>query len=61
MPCTGGVTTPRIALGGFATTNWVLVVSTLAVGVAPSDITFATHDDKLAKAARAAGFEVIGR
>jgi DASS family divalent anion:Na+ symporter len=30
----GGVTAPRIALGGFATTNWVLVVSTLAVGVA---------------------------
>jgi di/tricarboxylate transporter/CRP-like cAMP-binding protein len=30
----GGVTTPRIALGGFATTQWVLVVSTLAVGVA---------------------------
>ncbi len=28
----GGVTAPRIALGGFATTNWVLVVSTLAVG-----------------------------
>jgi di/tricarboxylate transporter/CRP-like cAMP-binding protein len=30
----GGVTTPRIALGGFATSNWVLVVSTLAVGAA---------------------------
>ena len=30
----GGVTSPRIALGGFATTNWILVVSTLAVGVA---------------------------
>jgi di/tricarboxylate transporter/CRP-like cAMP-binding protein len=30
----GGVTTPRIALGGFATTQWALVVSTLAVGVA---------------------------
>jgi di/tricarboxylate transporter/CRP-like cAMP-binding protein len=30
----GGVTQPRIALGGFATTQWVLVVSTLAVGVA---------------------------
>jgi di/tricarboxylate transporter len=30
----GGVTAPRIALGGFATTNWILVVSTLAVGVA---------------------------
>lgn len=29
-----GVTTPRIALGGFATGNWVLVVSTLAVGAA---------------------------
>jgi di/tricarboxylate transporter/CRP-like cAMP-binding protein len=28
----GGVTAPRIALGGFATSNWVLVVSTLAVG-----------------------------
>jgi di/tricarboxylate transporter/CRP-like cAMP-binding protein len=28
----GGVTTPRIALGGFATSNWVLVVSALAVG-----------------------------
>jgi DASS family divalent anion:Na+ symporter len=28
----GGVTAPRIALGGFASTNWVLVVSTLAVG-----------------------------
>ena len=26
-----------------------------------SDLTFATHDDQLAKAARAAGFEVIGR
>lgn len=30
----GGVTAPRTALGGFATTQWVLVVSTLAVGVA---------------------------
>jgi di/tricarboxylate transporter/CRP-like cAMP-binding protein len=30
----GGVTEPRVALGGFATTQWVLVVSTLAVGVA---------------------------
>ncbi|MBV9329442.1 MAG: anion permease [Chloroflexi bacterium] len=30
----GGVTMPRIALGGFATTQWALVVSTLAVGVA---------------------------
>jgi CRP-like cAMP-binding protein len=30
----GGVTQPRIALGGFASTQWVLVVSTLAVGVA---------------------------
>jgi di/tricarboxylate transporter/CRP-like cAMP-binding protein len=30
----GGVTTPRVALGGFATSNWVLVVSTLAVGAA---------------------------
>jgi di/tricarboxylate transporter/CRP-like cAMP-binding protein len=30
----GGVTTPRIAMGGFATTQWALVVSTLAVGVA---------------------------
>jgi len=30
----GGVTQPRIALGGFATTQWILVVSTLAVGVA---------------------------
>jgi di/tricarboxylate transporter/CRP-like cAMP-binding protein len=30
----GGVTAPRIALGGFATSNWVLVVSTLAVGAA---------------------------
>jgi di/tricarboxylate transporter/CRP-like cAMP-binding protein len=30
----GGVTAPRIALGGFATTQWVLVVSTLGVGVA---------------------------
>lgn len=30
----GGVTAPRIALGGFATTQWVLVVSTLAVGAA---------------------------
>ncbi len=30
----GGVTTPSIALGGFATTQWALVVSTLAVGVA---------------------------
>jgi di/tricarboxylate transporter/CRP-like cAMP-binding protein len=30
----GGVTTPKIALGGFATTQWALVVSTLAVGVA---------------------------
>ena len=30
----GGVTTPRIALGGFATPQWALVVSTLAVGVA---------------------------
>jgi di/tricarboxylate transporter/CRP-like cAMP-binding protein len=29
-----GVTAPRIALGGFATSNWVLVVSTLAVGAA---------------------------
>ena len=29
-----GVTTPRIALGGFATGNWVLVVTTLAVGAA---------------------------
>ena len=29
-----GVTAPRIALGGFATGNWVLVVSTLAVGAA---------------------------
>jgi di/tricarboxylate transporter/CRP-like cAMP-binding protein len=28
----GGVTAPRIALGGFATSNWILVVSTLAVG-----------------------------
>ncbi|MCA1643928.1 MAG: anion permease [Chloroflexi bacterium] len=28
----GGVTAPRIALGGFATSNWVLVVSALAVG-----------------------------
>src|SRR6185295_15340363 len=28
----GGVTSPRIGLGGFATSNWVLVVSTLAVG-----------------------------
>ena len=28
----GGVTAPRTALGGFATSNWVLVVSTLAVG-----------------------------
>jgi DASS family divalent anion:Na+ symporter len=28
----GGVTAPGIALGGFATTNWILVVSTLAVG-----------------------------
>ena len=28
----GGVTTPAIALGGFATTNWVLVVTALAVG-----------------------------
>jgi di/tricarboxylate transporter/CRP-like cAMP-binding protein len=30
----GGVTTPRIALGGFATSNWVLVVSALVVGSA---------------------------
>ena len=30
----GGVTAPRIALGGFASNQWVLVVSTLAVGVA---------------------------
>jgi di/tricarboxylate transporter/CRP-like cAMP-binding protein len=30
----GGVSAPRIALGGFATTQWVLVVSTLGVGVA---------------------------
>jgi len=30
----GGVTSPRIALGGFATNNWVLVVSALAVGTA---------------------------
>jgi di/tricarboxylate transporter len=30
----GGVTSPRLALGGFATGNWVLVVSTLAVGAA---------------------------
>lgn len=30
----GGVTQPRIALGGFASSQWVLVVSTLAVGVA---------------------------
>src|SRR5206468_8893311 len=30
----GGVTSPRIALTGFATSNWVLVVSTLAVGTA---------------------------
>jgi di/tricarboxylate transporter/CRP-like cAMP-binding protein len=30
----GGVTSPRVALGGFATGNWVLVVSTLAVGAA---------------------------
>ena len=30
----GGVTSPRIALGGFASTQWVLVVSTLAVGAA---------------------------
>ncbi|HET6318510.1 MAG TPA: SLC13 family permease [Chloroflexota bacterium] len=30
----GGVTAPRIALGGFATTNWVLVVTALAVGSA---------------------------
>jgi di/tricarboxylate transporter/CRP-like cAMP-binding protein len=30
----GGVTTPRIALGGFATNTWVLVVSALAVGTA---------------------------
>ena len=29
-----GVTAPRTALGGFATGNWVLVVSTLAVGAA---------------------------
>jgi len=30
----GGVTAPRIALGGFATGNWVLVVTALAVGTA---------------------------
>ncbi|HEY0584148.1 MAG TPA: SLC13 family permease, partial [Chloroflexota bacterium] len=30
----GGVTTPRLALGGFATSNWVLVVSALGVGAA---------------------------
>lgn len=30
----GGVTAPRLALGGFATNNWVLVVSALAVGTA---------------------------
>ncbi|MBV9175118.1 MAG: anion permease [Chloroflexi bacterium] len=30
----GGVTSFRIALDGFATTNWILVVSTLAVGTA---------------------------
>ncbi len=30
----GGVTAPRIALGGFATSNWVLVVTALAVGTA---------------------------
>jgi di/tricarboxylate transporter/CRP-like cAMP-binding protein len=30
----GGVTSPRIALGGFATSNWILVVSALAVGTA---------------------------
>jgi di/tricarboxylate transporter len=30
----GGVTSFRIALGGFASTNWILVVSALAVGTA---------------------------
>jgi anion transporter len=30
----GGVTAPRIALGGFATSSWVLVVTALAVGTA---------------------------
>jgi di/tricarboxylate transporter/CRP-like cAMP-binding protein len=30
----GGVTTPRIALGGFATSNWVLVVTALTAGTA---------------------------
>jgi di/tricarboxylate transporter/CRP-like cAMP-binding protein len=30
----GGVTTPTTALGGFATSNWVLVVTALAVGTA---------------------------
>ena len=30
----GGVTAPKIALGGFATNTWVLVVSALAVGTA---------------------------
>jgi len=30
----GSVTTPAVALGGFATTNWVLVVTALAVGAA---------------------------
>jgi di/tricarboxylate transporter/CRP-like cAMP-binding protein len=30
----GGVTSPRVALGGFASGNWVLVVSALAVGSA---------------------------
>ena len=28
------MTTPAIALGGFATNNWVLVVTALAVGAA---------------------------
>jgi di/tricarboxylate transporter/CRP-like cAMP-binding protein len=30
----GGVTTPAVALSGFATSNWVLVVTALAVGAA---------------------------
>ncbi|MDQ3809221.1 MAG: SLC13 family permease, partial [Chloroflexota bacterium] len=30
----GGVTSPALALGGFATSNWILVVSALAVGTA---------------------------
>jgi di/tricarboxylate transporter len=63
----GGVTTPAVALGGFATTNWVLVVTALAVGaaIASSGLLYrmalwTVANSQGGFAARASGLAVVG-